>query len=481
MAIVNVNGISGINSITAQGTSLNFYTAAGSNLPISAATLNVGTGASVSSPATNVLTLGTNNSERVRVDSSGNIGLGTNTVLSTYRIELDSASSSSSANLITLTARNTSSQAKRFYVQASGLDSTPLYTFATGAVGTDPAIAFAPTGTEALRITTTGSIGIGTANPTSKLQVHGTLAISATDDLESSNPGGRTKLTSSASGFVINHNDNSATIFQNQGVERARIDSSGRLGIGTVPKTWTSGYNVLQVGSASLVGQSEQDGQTSNWSNNAYFDINDNRWEYSFADQASQITQSDGLIIFKTASTGTANAALSWTESARFNSSGNLAFPSGQGIDFSATTNSGGTMTSELLSDYEEGTFEIGVSGSGGPTITSQKCTYVKIGKLVTCNIRVAIRQGTATGNQTIVFLPFTSTNTTNYAAVGKGYWSNAATSIVELVCRIGQATTNMTVYRSTAAAATLTVWQGADFQAASDTDWDFTITYRTD
>jgi len=39
--------------------------------------VTVGTGASVFSPATNVLALGTNNAERVRIDSSGNIGIGT--------------------------------------------------------------------------------------------------------------------------------------------------------------------------------------------------------------------------------------------------------------------------------------------------------------------------------------------------------------------------------------------------------------------
>jgi len=39
--------------------------------------INVGTGASISSPATNVLTLGTNNSERVRITSAGAIGVGT--------------------------------------------------------------------------------------------------------------------------------------------------------------------------------------------------------------------------------------------------------------------------------------------------------------------------------------------------------------------------------------------------------------------
>jgi hypothetical protein len=48
------------------------------------------------------------------------------------------------------------------------------------------------------------------------------------------------------------------------------------------------------------------------------------------------------------------NTLSGYTEVARFTSSG-LKLPSGNGIDFSATANSSGTMTSELLSDYEEG------------------------------------------------------------------------------------------------------------------------------
>ena len=39
--------------------------------------LNVGTGATIFSPSSNVLTLGTNNAERVRITSTGRIGIGT--------------------------------------------------------------------------------------------------------------------------------------------------------------------------------------------------------------------------------------------------------------------------------------------------------------------------------------------------------------------------------------------------------------------
>jgi len=94
-------------------------------------------------------------------------------------------------------------------------------------------IAIAEGGVEAVRIDSSGRVGIGTNNLTSKLQVQGTIGLGASNDTEIGSPGGRTKLTSSASGFVINHNDNSATIFQNQGTERVRITDAGNIGIGT--------------------------------------------------------------------------------------------------------------------------------------------------------------------------------------------------------------------------------------------------------
>ena len=98
-------------------------------------------------------------------------------------------------------------------------------------------IAFGEGGAEALRINSSGNIGIGTTNPTSKLQVQGTIGFGASDDTEAVFSGGRTKLTSSSSGFVINHNDNSATIFQNQGTERVHIDANGNLGINDTSPT----------------------------------------------------------------------------------------------------------------------------------------------------------------------------------------------------------------------------------------------------
>ena len=64
---------------------------------------------------------------------------------------------------------------------------------------------------------------------------------------------------------------------------------------------------------------------------------------------------------------------------------GNLVFVSGSGIDFSATGNSSGTMSSELLDDYEEGSWTPNPSGSGtiNGTSISYSGHYTKVGRVV--------------------------------------------------------------------------------------------------
>ena len=95
-------------------------------------------------------------------------------------------------------------------------------------------------------------------------------------------------------------------------------------------------------------------------------------------------------------------------EAARFTSTGNLAFPSGQGIDFSATA---GTGTSELLDDYEEGVFTATLfdASSNPVTLSASLCTYTKVGRMVTISGEIqASSLASASGALTIGGLPFT-------------------------------------------------------------------------
>jgi hypothetical protein len=82
---------------------------------------------------------------------------------------------------------------------------------------------------------------------------------------------------------------------------------------------------------------------------------------------------------------------------------------SGKGIDFSATP---GTGTSELLADYEEGTWTPVITFGGGSTGLSATAIglYTKIGRQVSFSLQITFtNKGSSTGNADISGLPFTS------------------------------------------------------------------------
>ena len=99
-------------------------------------------------------------------------------------------------------------------------------------------------------------------------------------------------------------------------------------------------------------------------------------------------------------------------------SNGNLVFStSGTGIDFSATADGGGTTTSELLDDYEEGYWTPTILNGGG-NITVHRAYYIKIGRKVTIWINAYFDSGL--GNALQLSLPFASdTSSTNASQNG--------------------------------------------------------------
>lgn len=96
---------------------------------------------------------------------------------------------------------------------------------------------------------------------------------------------------------------------------------------------------------------------------------------------------------------------------------GNLVIgTAGKGIDFSADPSAAG-MTSELLDDYEEGTWTPTVLGStvdGTTTYSVQNGVYVKVGNMVYCQALLIWTAVTGTGNLRFGGLPFTSVNLAN-------------------------------------------------------------------
>jgi hypothetical protein len=121
-----------------------------------------------------------------------------------------------------------------------------------------------------------------------------------------------------------------------------------------------------------------------------------------------------------TTSTGTGNTVLSAAPTLSGNvtlSTGNLIVASGQGIDFSATP---GTGTSELLDDYEEGTWSpvYAMTGTNFAAITmsATNAKYTKVGNLV--HVEAYIKTDNldvtgATGFVKVTGLPFTTASST--------------------------------------------------------------------
>ena len=124
----------------------------------------------------------------------------------------------------------------------------------------------------------------------------------------------------------------------------------------------------------------------------------------------------------------TLHSGTGWAEQVRIGPTGNVTLQngnlvigtSGKGIDFSATA---GTGTSELLDDYEEGTWTPTVSASTTPptvTYSIRSGTYTKVGRLVTCTgIIVLASTSGGSGNVRITGLPFTNGNQENVGYIG--------------------------------------------------------------
>ena len=214
------------------------------------------------------------------------------------------------------------------------------------------------------------------------------------------------------------------------GVERLRIDSTGRtlvsgtFGFGNMPLSGNAANAALQIRCQSQYqGIAFGEGAT-----NATIGRGANNAALIYTANANPANLGGGTKVIHEWHSGTAGGsgpgrymALD-TDGDLTLDAGSLKVASGQGIDFSATANSSGSMGSELLDDYEEGSFTATLSASGGGASFASghiqtACLYVKIGSMV--HVQGYFSGTNVTGGGTGIVkvsgLPFASNNTTYY------------------------------------------------------------------
>jgi hypothetical protein len=177
------------------------------------------------------------------------------------------------------------------------------------------ALAFQVAGSEQMRLTPTG-LGIGTSSPSAKLDISGTsrqvFYVSGSD----------TEYRSiNAAGSVFAKQTYNAISFDwglSNTFGKMVLDSSGNLGLGVTPSAWSGIGPALQVEQASLVSESnDQIYLTAN----AYFA--GGTWNYIASDIATQYYQASGAHVWRTATSGTAGNAITFTEAARVTETNN--------------------------------------------------------------------------------------------------------------------------------------------------------------
>jgi hypothetical protein len=390
------------------GSNLDFFNSSGTRV-----------GAIVSNPSTDFiietneatpLVFKTNSNPAMRIDSSGNVGIGTDS---------PAVPSSNATTLHIKGAVATKGGAVRL---SSSDDSVDAYlypsssSFNIGSI-TSHDVNIVTNNSPRMTIDSSGNVGIGQTNPsTHKLHVASGASFASLALFENTGSGQSLVQIKSPSASIIEFGDNddgnvgaiqyfhadNSMRFKTADNERMRIDSSGRVGIGET--------------------NPDRELDLKNSADNCIMSI------------TSSTSHLSGLVLGDTADDDRGGILYNNTSDYLYflsNAQERLRILSGGGITFN-----GDTATANALDDYEEGTWTPVYTPANNSfttmTMNVVSATYTKIGRQVTARAYITTNEvvvGTASGGLNIDGLPFTSASGNDgFSSVSIGYVTNWGT-----------------------------------------------------
>jgi len=251
----------------------------------------------------------------------------------------------------------------------------------------------------------------------SDLKVSGDLDVTGAANLASLN------VTTGISSLSVIDTANSAVSYPIKASHLPSGTTGNGLGVGVDFHLKNSTYsNIQQVATIEAVGISEAE-----IANDLVFKT---KWQNALAERAR----------FK------GRAATAGVVDFRLSNGNVIMGTSGSGIDFSATS---GTGTSELLDDYEEGTFtpQLLFGGASVGMTGSFVGRYTKVGRVVYYTAVIYLSaKGSSTGNTTISGFPFASSSSSTFYE-GKMDTDNVTGMAYQFIATMPTNATTLNVY----------------------------------